>query len=117
MGESPAKRTKYNINDRMQKLKEKLNNRTVSELQTMLEINQQKKSGRKDELIDRCCDGILYGAIPKCPKCPLHGRGNRSYLKYNMNNGYYTCSGAYDKIKKKRLQCDFYSNNIKRKPW
>merc|ERR1712130_460436 len=95
----------------------KLGDRTVSELQSMLELNQQKKSGKKNELMQRVIDGIIHGAIPKCPQCPLEGRGNKSFLKFNPNTGFYNCGGGFDVNLKKHVTCYFYSNTVKRKPW
>jgi len=123
--ESPAKRMKCaNNNDdesnmarRMADLRIRLNGKTVSELQTMLEINKQKKTGRKAELIERCIDGILNGAIPRCPKCAAQGRGNRSYLKYSAETGCYSCGGVYDKTAQRKIECDFSSKDVRRTPW
>eukprot|EP01083_Nonionella_stella_P032375 88635_1 len=109
--ESPAKRTKHNTNDRMNRVCDQLQNKTVSELGTMLEMNGQKKSGRKNELIERVCDGVINGAIPKCPKC------NSKYLKYNRETGYYSCNGSFNAATKQKVLCDFYSNSVVRKPW
>ena len=35
----------------------------------VLELNQQIKSGTKQELVERVVDGKLYGALPRCPSC------------------------------------------------
>lgn len=63
---------------------------TVAQLKKVLELNDQKRSGVKvtldllswlwpengvsgvstqDELVTRCVDGALRGALPKCPQC------------------------------------------------
>merc|ERR1719242_499871 len=93
MDASPAKRIRLSMEERVNALERKLGDKTVSELQSMLELNQQKKSGKKNELMQRVVDGIIHGAIPKCPQCPLEGRGNKSFLKFNPNTGFYNCGG------------------------
>ena len=42
---------------------------SVAQLKDVLENNRQKRTGNKQELIDRCIDGELHGAIPRCPLC------------------------------------------------
>ena len=72
---------------------------------------------RKNDLILRCIDGILNGAIPRCPRCSTQGRGNRSYLTYDKETGYYLCNGTFDPKAQRKLECDFYSQSVMRKPW
>ena len=43
----------------------------------MLRNNFQSTTGTKDNIVDKCADGIVLGAIPRCPKC-FGGR-----LKFN----------------------------------
>ena len=42
---------------------------TIAELKRHLRANAQMLTGKKAELVDRCVDGELRGALPKCPKC------------------------------------------------
>jgi hypothetical protein len=53
------------------RLREKLNGWTVAQLQKLCQINEQKKSGTKDILVSRCVDGIMRGALPRCPQVTL----------------------------------------------
>ena len=118
--ESPAKRRKLDeqkLESIERALREKLSNHTVSELGHLLELNQQKKSGRKEELIERCVDGQLNGAIPHCDMCKREGRGRRSYLRYNKVTGMYTCGGGYDERARKHMPCDFRSDSVQRTSW
>jgi len=76
----------------------------------------KKKSGRKEELIERCVDGMMYGAIPRCPKCINDERGGAT-LNYNQDTNMYTCNGYFDKKSKKKLHCDFQSDHVERNAW
>ena len=66
-------------------------------LKVMLELNGQKKSGNKDELVELCVDGKLYGALPRCPEC---GSGilRVAYLsKYgHAGQARFSCPGYFD---------------------
>lgn len=42
---------------------------SVAALKDALRLNNQIVGGTKDELIDRCVDGLVYGTLPKCPQC------------------------------------------------
>jgi hypothetical protein len=62
-----------------------------------LEANNQKKTGAKSELVERCIDGKLFGALPKCPKCG----GGILRVTYDAKFGHggkgtYTCPGYFD---------------------
>lgn len=46
---------------------------TVAELKRHLRANGQILGGKKAELVVRCVDGELLGALPKCPRCQ-HGK-------------------------------------------
>ena len=48
------------------------------------------KTGNKDELIEKICDGKILGQIPRCPSC-FGGRP-----KFNYMTGKYYCSGFRD---------------------
>lgn len=51
-----------------QALLEKYKKMKIPELKGVLRANKQLLGGTKDELIARCVDGEMYGAIPKCPR-------------------------------------------------
>ena len=38
-------------------------------MKVLLEINGLTKTGPKDEVLARCVEAVVYGVIPKCPKC------------------------------------------------
>lgn len=42
---------------------------TLGQLKDHLRANKQIMAGKKDELVERCADGELLGALPKCPRC------------------------------------------------
>ena len=55
-------------NDMLWKLKDELKeNCDYEELKEMLTLNTQPTKGAITKLIDRCADGMLFGAIPSCP--------------------------------------------------
>lgn len=57
---------------------------TTSELREMLEVNEQDSRGSELDLRERCADGMLFGALAKCPMCS-------GWLHYS--SGMYRCSG------------------------
>jgi len=85
-------------------------------LKAMLELNAQKKSGTKDELIERCVDGKLYGALPRCLDC---GGGilRVSYpSKYGHGGkGRYSCPGYYED--EGYIRCGFSATDVERAEW
>lgn len=61
-------------NEMVWKLKDELKEHcSYEELKEMLELNNQPTKGATAKLIDRCADGMLFGAIPPCP-------GTRRYV-------------------------------------
>lgn len=85
-------------------------------LKAMLQLNGQKKSGNKDELIERCVDGKLYGALPRCPEC---GGGilRVAYMsKYGHNGqGRFSCPGYFED--EAFVRCGFSASQVDRMPW
>lgn len=59
-------------------------NVSTSELREILEINNQDTTGSELDLRERCVDGMLFGALTKCPLCG-------GYLRYS--SGMYRCQG------------------------
>ncbi|KAL0459429.1 UNVERIFIED_CONTAM: Poly [ADP-ribose] polymerase 1 [Sesamum latifolium] len=57
---------------------------TTSELREMLEANEQGSRGSELDLRERCADGMLFGALAKCPMCS----GSLHY-----SSGMYRCGG------------------------
>ncbi|KAL0371203.1 UNVERIFIED_CONTAM: Poly [ADP-ribose] polymerase 1 [Sesamum angustifolium] len=57
---------------------------TISELREMLEANEQDSRGSELDLRERCADGMLFGALAKCPMCS----GSLHY-----SSGMYRCGG------------------------
>lgn len=57
---------------------------STAELRQMLEANDQGTSGSELDLRDRCADGMMFGALKKCPMCSGH-------LYYS--GGTYRCHG------------------------
>jgi hypothetical protein len=89
---------------------------SVSALKDMLEANEQKKSGNKEELVERCVDGFMYGQLPRCRDC---GAG---YLRVRYDSqfghggqGTFSCPGFFDDDQWK--SCKFSSTSLVRKPW
>lgn len=57
---------------------------TTTELREMLEVNEQDSAGSEYDLRERCADGMLFGALGKCPLCS----GSLHY-----SGGQYRCHG------------------------
>ncbi|XP_022758375.1 poly [ADP-ribose] polymerase 1-like isoform X2 [Durio zibethinus] len=57
---------------------------TTGELREMLEANGQDGAGSELDLRDRCADGMMFGALGKCPMCS----GNLRF-----SGGMYRCHG------------------------
>lgn len=60
----------------------------IADLKRILENNGQRtKAGcGKRDVVRRCIDGMLYGALPKCPEC-----GTEGTLYWDMDDGAYKC--------------------------
>ncbi|XP_022728046.1 poly [ADP-ribose] polymerase 1-like [Durio zibethinus] len=57
---------------------------TTAELREMLEANGQDAAGSELDLRDHCADGMIFGALGKCPMCS-------SFLRFS--GGMYRCHG------------------------
>jgi len=89
------------------KLLQGFETKTNATLQKLLQVNNQATSGKKEELVKRCADGALRGALPGCPRCR---RGHLIYVLYKYwCNGYYTENGV--------VECPFTSEDVTRTPW
>ena len=105
----------------MTPVKSKYASMSVPALKAVLKANKQLVSGNKDELIDRCLDGELYGALPKCPRCEsavLRIDTNKPYVN---GVGTLKCPGYWDADLGARMTCSFVSVNgepeVKRPAW
>eukprot|EP01053_Blabericola_migrator_P001940 Blabericola_migrator_1__1939@NODE_1528_length_4336_cov_126_766222_g1004_i0_p3_GENE_NODE_1528_length_4336_cov_126_766222_g1004_i0NODE_1528_length_4336_cov_126_766222_g1004_i0_p3_ORF_typecomplete_len264_score67_33zfPARP/PF00645_18/1_8e16zfPARP/PF00645_18/2_5e03PADR1/PF08063_12/6_4e03PADR1/PF08063_12/2_7e14SAP/PF02037_27/0_0012BUD22/PF09073_10/0_003TF_Zn_Ribbon/PF08271_12/1_8e03TF_Zn_Ribbon/PF08271_12/0_061Zn_Tnp_IS1595/PF12760_7/47Zn_Tnp_IS1595/PF12760_7/0_73Uteroglobin/PF01099_17/2_5e03Uteroglobi len=85
-----------------------LKTKTKAQLVTMLKENEQKTSGKKDELIERCAEGMVLGGLPICPTC------EKAKVAFNKNTGEYHCPGSFDNGVHK---CSFKSFQVQRKEW
>lgn len=83
--------------------------KTINELKDLLKKNNQKISGSKPELVVRCSEGKLLGALPNCPKC-FGGK-----LRFNIKTGEYSCPGYMEDTE--MINCNFKSNDIQRNTW
>ena len=68
------------------------------------------KTGTLKELISRCAEGKLLGALPHCPRC----KGGK--LRFNVKNGEYSCDGYLDKHGK-QVNCVYVTWTAKRLTW
>lgn len=71
----------WNIKDNLKK------NVDTSEMRMMLEENRQDPSGSEYDLRERCADGMLFGALGKCPTCqgPLECHGGQYRCRGNLS--------------------------------
>jgi len=118
---STSKRVKSddvsNFTEEEQPLFEKYRAKTVEELKDYMRWNGQQITGTKGELIKRCIDGELNGALPACPQSGCKGR-----LKLDPSTTgpqKVSCSGAFDDELGTFIRCYFRANSdtITRIPW
>jgi hypothetical protein len=88
---------------------EALGSNSIDQLKQLLRQNGQAVSGTKGELIERCSQGAVLGAIPICPLC---GAGK---LRFAIKTGVYTCPGFMDDDTFHK--CVFASGSVARTPW
>jgi len=91
-------------------IKSKINeisHNSVATLKDLLKMNDQSAGKNKQELLEKVADGMLFGALPRCPKCA----GGRLRVLGNM----YTCPGFMEDDTFQ--DCDYVSMDIKRIPW
>lgn len=89
---------------------------SLPELKALCEANAQLKGGTKPELVQRCIDGKLHGALPRCPQCgggllkvvyaQPHGHGGQ---------GRFSCPGFHDGDAFQR--CPYTATSAVRLPW
>lgn len=85
---------------------------TMDELKDYLRWNGLMVSGKKDELVARCVDGELHGALPHCPEQGCKG-------KLKLENNKVVCGGAYNEDVGAFVRCFFKADphQVKRHPW
>lgn len=89
---------------------------STEKLKAMLALNAQVKSGDKQTLVDRCVDGAMYGALPRCSDCG-GGTLRVQYLtKFGHGGeGKFSCPGYYDDDAYRR--CSFSATSVERPAW
>jgi len=99
-------------------VEERYSKLTLPQLKEMAGSNKQLKGGTKGELLDRCVDGKMYGALPRCPEC---GGGILKVFyadgkKYGHDGqGNFSCPGFFDDDQWKR--CKYVATSAERLPW
>jgi hypothetical protein len=88
---------------------EKMDALSVEALKAMLRANDGLLSGGKSDLVQRCAEGKVLGALPRCPLC------SAGKLKFDSKSGIYNCPGYMDDDK--WAPCFFKSGAIDRRPW
>ena len=83
--------------------------KSIVDLKAMLKANGQVQSGTKGELVQRCAEGKVLGAIPVCPLC---GAGK---LRFDGKTGIYKCPGYQDDDVYR--PCVFQSGAVTRTTW
>ena len=81
----------------------------IPALKNILRTNQQLLSGTKDELVERCAQGSVLGALPRCPHC-FGGK-----LRFDKEKGLYWCHGYMDDDEYK--PCYFHANTCQADEW
>ena len=55
--------------NKLKELEEKFDKSSITELKLKLKNNNQVCTGTKYDLVQRCAQGKLFGALPNCSKC------------------------------------------------
>lgn len=96
--------------EKMQKQELELSKSTGAQLSAELEKNNQPKTGKKDELVQRVAEGRVLGRLPVCPKC------EKGRLRWSRIGGMHTCPGFVDEEGNPR-RCSFKAAEVERLPW
>lgn len=72
----------------------------------MLTENGLEASGGLPKLLERCADGMMYGALPKCPEC----KGQLDIGKFGRD---IRCKGFLSEW----TRCSFKTPTIERNDW
>jgi hypothetical protein len=95
---------------KLKELEESFDKCTIVELKMILKKNNQVCTGTKTDLVQRCTQGKLWGALPNCSKC-FGGK-----LRYNIKTGEYYCPGYMNDID--FVFCSFRATDgLTRNPW
>ena len=93
---------------------------STTELGQWLKANRVVKPASKDQMVARCVDGELWGALPPCPRCHV-GRLKVRYASPDAygGQGEWTCGGSYDKGINVVVKCYFTAEpgELERLPW
>lgn len=94
---------------------EKYKKMTVSELKEYLRANEQLLMGKKLELVDRCVDGEVNGALGRCNLC---GQG-KLILETMSDAPVFMCKGYFDEEFDTAVRCNAIvdSSAVERSPW
>ena len=103
--------------DQHKQLKEAYSKMTVKQLDDELTDNNAIKSGNKEEKINRCIDGRMFGALPVCPTCQFGKLRVRSYDSKWLHEarGSYFCPGNRDASGWQA--CPFKAETVTRAAW
>ena len=107
--------------DQSPELTEKYSAMSVTELNQWLKANRVVKGpANKANLVARCVDGELFGAIPPCPRC-VTGKLKVAYPSLDAHGGQgdWTCRGSFDESIGIRVKCYFTARpgEVTRLPW
>lgn len=114
------KKSKKEVKDKFElsedqkiKLKEyqdEYQDKTNNDLKELLKKNGQIQTGKKEELVHRCAESKLLGALPACPKC------STGKLRFNYKTAIFRCPGQVDDAGT-FIYCGFNSEDVKRNDW
>ena len=97
MNQSVLKKKQAADKKKWDKICDDLKGNTVKELKAMLEKNFVKRSGNKQDLIERIAECKLWGTFPECPECG----GGKLKVTYPQRFGHdgqgdWKCGGFMD---------------------
>eukprot|EP00811_Abedinium_folium_P007057 NODE_16510_length_990_cov_8.891078.p1 GENE.NODE_16510_length_990_cov_8.891078~~NODE_16510_length_990_cov_8.891078.p1 ORF type:complete len:274 (+),score=76.32 NODE_16510_length_990_cov_8.891078:97-918(+) len=94
----------------VQKHEAELAGHTLAQMAAELAKNEQVKTGKKDELVQRIAEGRVLGALPLCPKC------TKGKIKWSRVGGIFSCPGGVDEDGAPR-RCNFRATELERPAW
>eukprot|EP01105_Mastigella_eilhardi_P011092 TRINITY_DN255_c0_g1_i1.p1 TRINITY_DN255_c0_g1~~TRINITY_DN255_c0_g1_i1.p1 ORF type:complete len:1160 (+),score=256.88 TRINITY_DN255_c0_g1_i1:63-3542(+) len=102
--------TDVHANELRWKVKDALERVGITVLRQILKHNDQPVTGGTKHMMQRCVEGMLYGALPKCSEC------KEGDLYWDTDLGKYRCTGDISEW----ARCTFTAPNfdsIERTPW
>ena len=97
--------------DRFQYLCDRFSHMTMDDLRDACKKNGQIIKGTKKDLVFRCADGKLLGALPHCPNC---GQG---HMRFDPKYRFFFCPGHLSVFGIENCGMKMRPEDLVRTPW